>query len=185
MVDRTGTARRTVDHQLQLFIVGIQPWLRKKALNICKDATDAKDLVQEASARFLKTFEGATALPQENYIERWLIATMSNCFVDLCRKRKAEKQGAADPTLGRMTVGHPSEEPKLLSETISDEDFATVMRRLSPKLRATFEMRVAGHSYQDISQTLGIPIGRVGKRLSDARKKLLSMLEPILGGGGH
>lgn len=171
-------------HELKPFIVEIQPWLTKKARQLCKDRTDAEDLVQEASIRFLSSFAHAAELPPENQLERWLITTMLHYFFDLCRRRKAEKQGATDPTLEKMTVGQPSG-PKLLSDTISDEDFATAMTRLSPTLRRTFEMRAGGLSYEEISQAQGIPVGRVGKRLSDARKKLQQLLESLIGGGGH
>ncbi|HVG63776.1 MAG TPA: RNA polymerase sigma factor, partial [Hyalangium sp.] len=173
-----------VDHQFEPFIVGIQPWLRKKALQFCKHETDAEDLVQEATARFLKAFAKVGALPQENLLEAWLITTMMNCFSDLCSKRKAEKQGVMDPTLERMTVGQQSE-PKLLSDTVSDEAFAAVMKKLSPALRTTCEMRAKGLRYHEIAQAQGISIGVVGKRLSDARKKLLRMLEPFIGPGDH
>lgn len=173
-----------MDPQLESFIVEIRPWLHKQAFNICKDRVDAEDLVQEASARFLRAFAGLTRLPEVTHLERWLIATMAHCFVDQCRKRKSEKQGAVDPTLERLTVGQQSE-PKLLSDTISDEDFEAAMKKLSPALRTTIELRLAGKRYHEIAEVQRIPIGAVGKRLSDARKKLLRMLAPFLASGDH
>lgn len=173
-----------MDPQLESFIVEIRPWLHRQAFNICKDRTDAEDLVQDASERFLKALASLTRVPSDNELERWLLIIVANCFIDLCRKRKYEKQGALDPTLERLTVGQPPD-PKRLSDTISDEDFAAVMRKLSPALRKTLELRLAGKRYHEIAEAEQIPIGAVGKRLSDARKKLLRMLAPFLGPGGH
>jgi RNA polymerase sigma-70 factor (ECF subfamily) len=109
---------------------------------------------------------------------------MTNCFFDQCRKQRVEKQGAKDPVLENMTVAQQPD-PKPLSDNVSDEDFAAVMKKLSPTLRATFELRAAGLRYHEIAQAQGIPIGVVGKRLSDARRKLLEMLSPIAGSGDH
>ncbi len=183
MADRYSTARRIVDHQLEPFILGVRPWLLNKAFALCRNRTNAEDLVQEATLRFLKSFAGVSSLPSENLLEAWLITTMTNCFFDQCRKQRVERQGAEDPAL-ENTVAHASD-PKPLYDNISDEDFAMVMQKLSPTLRATFELRAAGLRYHEIAQAQGIAIGVVGKRLSDARRKLLEMLSPMVGSGDH
>jgi len=173
-----------VEPQLESFIVEIRPWLRRQALHICRNRADAEDLVQEASSRFLQSFASLATLPTVNDLERWLISIMQRCFIDQCRKRKSEKQGAMDPTLVRLTMGQQSE-PKRLSETIPDEAFDAAIEKLNPTLRTTIEMRLAGMRYHEIAEAQQIPIGAVGKRLSDARKKLLRMLTPFLGSGDH
>ncbi|OJT23601.1 hypothetical protein BO221_16500 [Archangium sp. Cb G35] len=173
-----------MDHRLEPFIVRLRPWLLNKAFHLSKNRTDAEDLVQEAIARFLKALAKVESLPSENLCEAWLITTMTNCFVDQCRRQTTEKQGAQDPTLERMTMGQESE-PKPLSDTISDEDFAVLMKKLSPTLRATVELRAAGLRYHEIAQAQNTTTSTVGKRLSDARKKLMKMLAPILGPGDH
>lgn len=168
---------------LEPFILEVRPWLLNKAFSLCRNRMDAEDLVQEATLRFLKAFAGVTVLPSENLLEAWLITTMTNCFFDQCRKRRVEKHGAEDPAMENMTVAPP--DPKPLYDNISDEDFAAVMQKLSPTLRATFELRAAGLRYHEIAQAQGIAIGVVGKRLSDARRKLLEMLSPLVGSGDH
>lgn len=185
MVDSTtSTPGRTVNHTLESFLADIQPWLRKKAFHFCGNEADAEDLVQDTFVRFLKAFAQAETLPPENELEAWLIAVMFRRFLDLCEKQKTEKRVAADPTLKRLTVEQPLE-PKPLSESTPDEAFKEAIEKLSPAQRTTVKLRAQGLSYQDISEAQGIPIGRVGKRLSDARKKLLRMLEPFLRAGGH
>jgi RNA polymerase sigma-70 factor (ECF subfamily) len=171
-----STARRIVE-PLEPFISQIRPSLLKKAIAMCRNRTDAEDLVQEASLRFLKSFASASTLPPENAIEGWLILTMTNCFFDQCRKRLVEKQAAKDPTMENSIVAPPTN-IKLLSDTISDEDFSAAIKKLSPKLRETFELRASGRRNKEISDQLGIDIGLVAKRLHDARKKLLKWLTP-------
>ncbi len=170
-----------MEHQLEPFIVRFRPWLLNKAVHLCRNRTDAEDLVQEAIARFLKAFSQVETLPPENECEAWLIITMTNCFKDQCRRQKVMQRGAEDPTLETLTMGQEPE-PKGLADTISDEDFAKVMKKLSPTLRATFELRAAGLRYKDIAQAQNISVGVVGKRLSDARDKLMKLLAPFMGG---
>lgn len=177
-------ARRSVAPQIEPFILEIRPWLLNKAFSICRNRTDAEDLVQEATLRFLKAFTNVASLPSENLLEAWLITTMTNCFLDQCRKRQAEKQGAKDPVLEKVTVAQQPES-KPFYDNISDEDFAAVMKKLSPTLRATFELRAAGLRYHEIAKAQGITTGLVGKRLADARRKLLEWLSPIAGSGDH
>ncbi len=184
MADRTSTAKWSVDHQIEPFILGIRPWLLNKAFAICRDRADAEDLVQEATLRFLKSFASMKSVPSENMLEAWLITTMTHCFFDQCRKRRVERLSAEDPALENMIVAQQSD-PKPLYDTISDEDFSAVMQKLSPTLRATFELRAAGLRYHEIAMAQGIPIGLVGKRLSDARRKILEMLLPMVGAGDH
>jgi RNA polymerase sigma factor (sigma-70 family) len=173
-----------VDPQIEPFILEVRPWLLNKAFSICRNRTDAEDLVQEATLRFLKSFASVGSLPSENLLEAWLITTMTHCFFDQCRRRQAEMQGARDPVLENLTVAQRPD-PKPLYDNISDGDFAAVMKKLSPTLRATFELRAAGLRYHEIAQAQGIPIGLVGKRLSDARRKLLEWLTPLAGSGDH
>lgn len=173
-----------MDPQIEPFILGIRPWLLNKAYVICRNRADAEDLVQEATLRFLKTFSSVASLPSENLLEAWLTTTMANCFFDQCRKRQAELQGAKDPVLENLTVAQRPE-PKPLYDNISDGDFAAVMKKLSPTLRATFELRAAGMRYHEIAKVQGISTGLVGKRLSDARRKLLEWLTPLAGSGDH
>lgn len=173
-----------MDPQLESFIVEIRPWMHKQAFIISGDRADAEDLVQEASARFLKSFAELTRLPSVNELERWLITVMMRCFIDQCRKRKSAKQGAVDPTLEKLTVGQPSE-PDLLSDPIVDEVFDAAMKKLSPSLRTTIELRLKGKRYHEIAEAQRIPVGAVGKRLSDARKKLTRLVAPFLSSREH
>lgn len=184
MADRTSTARRLVDPRIESFILGIRPWLLTKAFSICRNRSDSEDLVQEATLRFLKSFASVGSLPSENLLEAWLTTTMANCFFDQCRKRRAEAQGAKDPVLENLTVAQRPD-PKPLYENVSDGDFAAAMKKLSPSLRDTFELRASGLRYHEIAKAQGIPIGLVGKRLSDARRKLLAWLTPLVGTGDH
>jgi RNA polymerase sigma-70 factor (ECF subfamily) len=164
-------------HQAGEFAKQRRTWLLTQALNVCRNRTDAEDLVQEALLRFIQSFEKVAALPNERICEAWLVTTLTNLFNDQCRKRKIQENGARELSLkDEATVVHdPASQPAY--DAVSDEEFTQALRALSPKIRATFELHAAGVKYQDISRTQGIPIGTVAKRLHDARMKLRELLQ--------
>jgi RNA polymerase sigma-70 factor (ECF subfamily) len=144
---------------------------------VCRNESDAEDLVQEALLRFIQTFEKFESLPPVRDCEGWLVKTLTNLFYDQCRRRKVQADGAKDPTLSAEAVEAEPPPVESVYDTITDEQFAQSLQVLSPKVRTTFEMHAAGKKYQDIARELGIPAGTVGKRLHDARAKLREFLQ--------
>jgi RNA polymerase sigma-70 factor, ECF subfamily len=164
----------SVVSRLDAFLVEARPWLLARARGLCRDTTDAEDLVQEACLRFVRSAP-VDKLDADEAREAWLIKTMTNCFYDLCRKRKAEKRGEGDPGLEKLSMAQP-EEPKAPYEDVTDEMFAEAMDKLSPKLRETFKLRAVGLKHREIAAKQGISMGLVAKRLHDAGKKLRKLL---------
>jgi RNA polymerase sigma-70 factor (ECF subfamily) len=154
------------------FAIQRRAWLLAQALNVCRNRTDAEDLVQEAILRFIQSFEKVESLPDERVCDAWLVRTITNLFTDQCRKRKIQENGAKELSLkGEAEEAEESASPPAY-DAVTDEAFAQGLSTLGPKIRATFEMHAAGAKYQDISRAQGIPIGTVAKRLHDARVKL-------------
>jgi len=154
-----------------------RPWLLKHARVVCRNESDAEDLVQEALLRFIQTFEKLESLPPVRVCEGWLVTTLTNLFYDQCRKRKVQADGAKDPTLSAEAAVTEDSSVESVYDAITDEQFAQGLHVLSPKIRATFEMHAAGKRYQDIAWELGVPVGTVAKRLHDARTKLRKFLQ--------
>jgi RNA polymerase sigma-70 factor (ECF subfamily) len=134
--------------------------------------------VQDTLLRFIQTFGQLEALPQERSCEAWLVTTLTHLFYDQCRKRRVQAQGAQDPHLSNEAVVEAPHEPasRPVYDSLTDEQFSQALEKLSPKMRATFELHAAGKKYQDIASSLGIPVGTVSKRLHDARARLREFL---------
>jgi RNA polymerase sigma-70 factor (ECF subfamily) len=167
-MDKAKSERRAGD-----FATQHRAWLLAQATNLCRNATDAEDLVQDTLLRFIQTFGQLESLPPERSCEAWLVTTLTHLFYDQCRRRRVQAQGAKDPHLSNeavVEVNEPASRP--VYDTLTDEQFSEALEKLSPKMRATFEMHAAGKKYQDIARSLGIPVGTVSKRLHDARARL-------------
>jgi RNA polymerase sigma-70 factor (ECF subfamily) len=164
-------------HPAGAFATQHRAWLLAKARNMCRNATDAEDLVQETLLRFIQTFEKLEALPPERTCAAWLVTTVTNLFYMQCRKQRVQAQGARDPLLSEEAVVELEPAAPQSGDTLSQEQFAEALQKLSPKIRVTFELHAAGKKYQEIAQSLGVPVGTVAKRLYDARAKLREFLQ--------
>ncbi|HEX8704763.1 MAG TPA: RNA polymerase sigma factor [Myxococcaceae bacterium] len=149
------------------------------ARNICRDASDAEDLVQEASLRFLQKYEGMASPQNELSCASWLQTTIQRLFIDQCRRRKVQAQGAQDPHLSEEAVVTLEPPPQEIYDKVTKEAFAEALQALGPKVRATFELHLTGMKYEDIARVQGIPVGTVGKRIHDARAKLRELLKHL------
>lgn len=167
------------------FATQCRSWLLAQARNVCRNAIDAEDLVQETLLRFIQKSE-LNALPSEEHWEGWLVRTLSNLFMDLCRRRKVQQRGAADPSISDGVVVLPGQPPPSIYDSITDEQFAqAVQEALTPVLRETFVMHMAGKKISEIGRFFGIPEGTVRKRLHDSRLKLRESLRRYVPSGVH
>ena len=152
-------------------------WLLAQATHLCRNATDAEDLVQDTLLRFIQTFGQLEASPHERSCQSWLVTTLTHRFYDQCRRQRVQAEGAKDPHLSNEAVVEPPEPgSRPIYDSLTDEQFSEALQALSPKMRDTFELHAAGKKYQDIARSLDIPVGTVSKRLHDARARLREFL---------
>jgi RNA polymerase sigma-70 factor (ECF subfamily) len=57
------------------------------------------------------------------------------------------------------------------------DELTSMVDHLDASLRVPFEMHYLGHKYQEIADTLGLPLGTVKSRIFFARKELKEMIE--------
>src|SRR5690242_10546130 len=62
-------------HPAGAFALQQRGWLLAKARNMCRNANDAEDLVQETLLRFIQTFERVESLPSERTCAAWMVTT--------------------------------------------------------------------------------------------------------------
>jgi RNA polymerase sigma factor (sigma-70 family) len=155
------------------FAMQRQRRLMALAVRMCRNRTDAEDLVQEVILRFIQHFGKAEHLPSEPKGEAWLVTAVANLFKDQCRRQRVRENGVKDPTLtAPVLAAQDAQPPSVQVVTLTDEQFSKAKDTLSPKARETLDLHLAEMSYEDISQSLGIPQGTVRKRLHDARVKM-------------
>lgn len=151
-------------------LVSLLPKLRRFALTLTRNANDADDLVQEACERAIAR---SHLWNGEGRLESWVYAMTRNLWVDEVRKRKVRAGG------GGVDIFDQSE---LRVEAVAEKAvYANQLQKMilsMPEgLASVFLLiNVEGHSYRETADILGIPIGTVMSRLSNARLRLAAML---------
>lgn len=134
---------------------------------------EAQDVTQETLIRLW----GHRDRVDFERVRAWLLRTARNLCIDLIRKRQVRAEvedGDAvvneQPSVqfGALQQVHAGELGKLLGEALAS---------LTPKDRAVVVLReVQGLPYDEIAQTLEIPIGTLKARLHRARERLRKRL---------
>lgn len=150
-------------------LVRFLPRMRRFAVTLTRNPSDADDLVQEACER---TMRKAHLRPPTAGFESWVYTMMRNMWIDELRKRKVRVgKGTVDcAELDELNVG-PAGEDAIYIEQIKE-----MIQSMPEGLSSVFLLvNVEGHSYREAADILGIPIGTVMSRLSTARLRLAEM----------
>jgi len=139
--------------------------LRALTYRLLEDPQLMDDVLQEAylkAFRSLRRFEGRSAFGS------WLHRIAYNACMDQLRR----SSGGRHLSLGE-TGGLPDPMPDPGDVAAQRHDLAAALASLPPKMRATVLLVDAeGMDYRTAAQALGIPVGTVRSRLSQARRVL-------------
>jgi RNA polymerase sigma-70 factor (ECF subfamily) len=144
---------------------------------LTQDTSEAEDLVQETYTKALRGFSGFQA---GTNFRAWMFRILRNSFLSSRTGLRAtiplsdedETFASAEPT------------PEGVLVALADrESVRQALEELPVNFREILLLcEVEDMSYEEISQTLAIPIGTVMSRLSRARKALRTLLASRLGG---
>lgn len=151
-------------------LVQEMPKLRKFASKLTRSTAQAEDLLQSTLLRALEKsdyFESGTDL------FKWTSKVMYNIFVtDYRRKVKFESQYDPEFHIENRAVA-PDQHIKMEVKAMSE-----AMNRMSPEHREILILVcVKGLQYQEVAESLHIPVGTVRSRLSRARNQLIALME--------
>lgn len=139
------------------------------AYNLTKNVEEAKDLFQETAYRAITNSDKFK--PGTNF-KAWLFTIMKNIFINNYRK-KAKTNTIMDSTdnLYYLNSGSAAIRNDAESDIMIDE-LTHMIERLDESIRLPFLMHFQGFKYQEIAETLSLPLGTVKSRIFFARKEL-------------
>ncbi len=149
----------------------------------------AEDLTQEA---FLRAYMGLEGFRFEAKFKTWLTRIATNVTLHHFERRRAQKRSgktiSIDASRDRSDSGTPMEIPdsSYLPEewAIRNERQQAIVKavaELPEDFRAALALRELNHqSYQEIAESLGLPIGTVKSKIFRARQILQDKLKDIL-----
>jgi RNA polymerase sigma-70 factor, ECF subfamily len=148
---------------------------------LTQDRSEAEDLVQETYAKALKGF--SSFHPGTNF-RAWMYKILRNTFLTSRTGLKASLTTALDDE-DSVELPAGAETPEsILIERSQRALLQSGMQELPVHFREILLLcEVEEMSYQEIAQTLTIPLGTVMSRLSRARNALRKILKQKLVGG--
>jgi len=137
---------------------------------LLRDEHDAQDVVQEATLRALRYFDGYAGGDSR----AWLLSIVRHAVADFARKERA--WGDADANATDSLVG-AEQTDALAIENSERERVRRAVRALPEEFREVIVLReIEELSYKEISAVVGVPIGTVMSRLARARSRLAVLL---------
>lgn len=152
------------------------------AFRMTRDEDLAADVVAES---FTRLFRALPRFKGESAFTTWMFRILANCFFDIRRKEALRGHLSLDANThtedGEVEVQlvDPSDSPHVEAE---QNELARIicaaMRDMVPKQRAMISMfHIEMLSYEEIAQTLDLPIGTIKSRMHRARYSLRLLLE--------
>ncbi|PID80093.1 MAG: RNA polymerase subunit sigma-24 [Clostridiales bacterium] len=151
-------------------IIDYQIYCYNIALGMLRSEEDAKDVSQEA---LIKVFKKLTTFNESADFSTWLYRIVVNSCLDYIKKRDKLRLVESDGEIDKnSSSGRDSVAEQVLLNELSD-----IVNRNLKKLK--YEQRLPiilydylGLSYDDVAETLQIPLGTVKSRLKRGREKL-------------
>lgn len=153
------------------------------AYRLTRSQEEASDIVAEA---FVRIFKALPNFKGESAFTTWLYRIETNCFLDIRKKQRSRPCTSLDAALqttdGELALQIEDSAPSPYMETERRERMSAIEHAVEDLPEYQKAMIVMYHaemlSYEDIAQTLNLPIGTVKSRLNRARISLRERLSP-------
>jgi len=138
------------------------------AAHVLRRGDEAEDVAQEA---FVRAFQRLPEFRRSGPFSSWLFQITVRLCLDRRRSARWEREVPED-SAPAASAPPASPETRLLIEILLD--------RLTPPMRAALVLReIEGMDYDEIAQTLHIPVGTVRSRLHTARAQFRDLWAAI------
>jgi RNA polymerase sigma factor (sigma-70 family) len=147
--------------------------LKNFAIKLTHDQEEAEDLVQDT---MLKAFINEDKFSEGTNLKGWLYTMMKNIFINKYRramKSRIFNDSTEDQYFLNSAVSNRGNEGE---SNLVMKDINTALGELSDNLRTPFMLSYQGYKYEEIAQSLKIPLGTVKVRIHNARKELMKKL---------
>ena len=163
------TDQARADEIFKAELTGLIPQMRAFARSLCRDATAADDLAQDA---LLKAWNNRASYEPGTNMKAWTFMILRNQFYS--EKRRSWRQSQLDQEAAERTlvaVDDP-EAPVALDE------LRLSLAQLPPEQReALILVGAGGFAYEEAAEICGCAVGTVKSRVSRARKALHVILD--------
>lgn len=168
--------------EFESLLTPVAPVAYRVAYNLTRNAEDAMDLVQDATAQAFKAFE--TFQVGSNF-RAWFLRILTNRFLKVRAKHSLQTvplEDVEDVFLFKRTKeaalhGNHDDPVSLVLGGLDTDEIRQALDQLPPDFRATAVMYFLNDfTYEQIAEILEVPVGTVRSRLHRGRKLLQKAL---------
>ncbi|MCX7585864.1 sigma-70 family RNA polymerase sigma factor [Phenylobacterium sp. 58.2.17] len=163
------TEQAQADHEFKTELTALIPQMRAFARSLCRDATAADDLAQDA---LLKAWNNRASFEPGTNMKAWTFMILRNQFYS--DKRRSWRSSQLDPEVAERTL-------EAASNPIASLELDEVRRALAclpdDQREALILIGAGGLSYEEVSEICGCAIGTIKSRVSRARDRLSTIIE--------
>jgi RNA polymerase sigma-70 factor, ECF subfamily len=152
-----------------------------------RDRTLAEDLAQDA---FVKAFNALGSYDPSYKFSSWLFKIANNLTIDHLRKRKLDTvsihgsphaRSDREEEESRIVVEDSGETPEQYTENREvGARIEEAIGHLRPEYRTAILLRhVEGHSYEEVAEIMGVPLGTVKTFIHRGRSELKELLSGV------
>lgn len=155
-------------------VLSMQANLRSFALKLTLDKDAAHDLVQDTT---LKALNNEEKFVDNANFKGWMLTIMRNIFINNYRKNARENTMLdTSEDLYHLNLKQDSgiETP---DGAYAVNEISEILSKFPKDYSEPFSLHVAGYKYEEISESLGMPLGTVKSRIFFTRKKLREILK--------
>lgn len=158
------------------------------AKSLVRNRSDAADIAQEA---FVRAFGNLKSYRAEGSFTAWIARIANNLAIDFLRRQRTQAPVEFNESLSE-SVTEEAQAGLLASRVRADPQSSALRRELGAQLEAALAKlpekhrtilvlrEVDGLTYEELAQTLEIPVGTVMSRLFHARSKMQIILKLYL-----
>jgi len=141
---------------------------------LLRDEHDAQDVVQEASLRALRYFDGYSG----GDARAWLLAIVRNCSITWRKRRRIDERTVPFDDAAELPTREADAPDAVAMQASERSRVQRAISALPEEFREVIVLReVEDLSYREIGDVVGVPIGTVMSRLARARKRLAVLLQ--------
>ncbi|MBI3625326.1 MAG: sigma-70 family RNA polymerase sigma factor, partial [Candidatus Rokubacteria bacterium] len=154
------------------------------AYQILRDREEAWDVAQEA---FIRVYQSLPTFRGQSAFYTWMFRIVVNLATDRQRQRAARARALGGEPVSEeeweRTLRDPGAGPDFLATRGEERELIRRALDSLPLHHRTIIMLsdIEGLTYREIAEVLRVPIGTVMSRLHNARKRLRTLLGPLLG----
>ncbi len=139
-----------------------------------QDASAAEDATQET---FLRVFQNLARFGGGHF-GAWVTHIARNVCIDAWRRRRRQSETGEEHLAG-VSVGRSLEDAAALraaADRLREE-----LAKLPAQQRRCIELKIEGHSYEEMAALTGLPLAAVKSHLQNGRRMLWIQMEKVLG----